>query len=74
MLAIARGERERKETPMQDTKKRGIYLVESYDGTIRKMYANYKCAEKYARKLAVEGKWCSLLEVTDDEIIELAAC
>lgn len=59
---------------MQDTKKRGIYLEESYDGTIRKMYVNYKCAEKYARKLAAEGKWCSLLEVTDDEIIELAAC
>lgn len=59
---------------MKDTKKRGIYLVESYDGTIRKMYVNYKNAEKYARKLARAGKWNSLLEVTDDGIIELAAC
>lgn len=59
---------------MQETKKRGIYLVESYDGTIRKMYANYKCADKYARKLAMDGKWNRLLEVTDGKIIELAAC
>jgi hypothetical protein len=59
---------------MKETKKRGIYLVESYDGTIRKMYVNYKSADKYARKLAMDGKWCSLLEVTDDGIIELAAC
>lgn len=59
---------------MQETKKRGIYLVESYDGTIRKMYANYKCAYKYANKLAREEKWCSLLEVTDDGIVEPAAC
>jgi hypothetical protein len=63
-----------KGTKMQETKKRGIYLVESYDGTIRKMYANYKSAYKYANKLAREEKWCSLLEVTDDGIIELAAC
>lgn len=59
---------------MKETKKRGIYLVESYDGTIRKMYVNYKCADKYARKLARDGKWNRLLEVTDDEIVELAAC
>ena len=59
---------------MQETKKRGIYLVESYDGTIRKMYVNYKSADKYARKLARNEKWCRLLEVTDGKIIELAAC
>ena len=59
---------------MQETKKRGIYLVESYDGTIRKIYVNYKSAYKYGNKLAREGKWNSLLEVTDDGIIELAAC
>lgn len=59
---------------MQETKKRGIYLVESYDGTIRKMYVNYKSADKYARKLARDGKLNRLLEVTDSEIVELAAC
>lgn len=48
--------------------------MESYDGTIRKMYVNYKSADKYARKLAREGKWNRLLEVTDSKIVELAAC
>lgn len=59
---------------MQETKKRGIYLVESYDGTIRKMYVNYRSADKYANKLARDGKWNRLLEVTDGKIVELAAC
>lgn len=59
---------------MQDTKKRGIYLVESYDGTIRKIYVNYKSAYKYASKLARNEVWNRLLEVTDNGIVELAAC
>ena len=59
---------------MQETKKRGIYVVESYDGTIRKMYVNYKSAYKYANKLAREGKWNRLLEDVDGLIVELAAC
>lgn len=60
---------------MKETKKRGIYIVESYDGTIRKVYANYKSAYKYGNKLAREGKWNSLSEVTEDgKIVELAAC
>lgn len=41
---------------MKDTMKRGNYIVESYDGTIRKTYVNYKSAYKYANKLAREGK------------------
>ena len=41
---------------MQETMKRGICIVESYGGTIRKAYANYKSAYKYANKLAREGK------------------
>lgn len=59
---------------MQETEKRGIYLVESYDGTIRKMYVNCKSAYKYANELAGEEKWCSLSEVTYDGTIEPAAC
>ena len=59
---------------MKDTKKRGIYLVESYDGAIRKRYVNYKSAYKHANKLAREGKWNRLLEVVDGKIVELAAC
>ena len=59
---------------MQETMKRGIYIVESYDGTIRKMYVNYKCAYKYANKLAREGKWNHLLEDVDGLIVELAGC
>ena len=58
---------------MQETEKRGIYLVESHDGTIRKMYVNCKSAYKYADKLAREEKRCSPLEVTDDGTIEPAA-
>jgi hypothetical protein len=59
---------------MKDTMKRGNYIVESYDGTIRKTYVNYKSAYKYANKLAREGKWNRLLEDVDGLIVELAAC
>lgn len=55
-------------------KKRGIYMVESYDGKISKMYANFKCADKYARKLALNEIWCALYEVTENGVIEIAAC
>lgn len=57
-----------------ETKKRGIYLVESYDGKIRKMYCNFKSADNYARKLARNEIWCRLLEVTENGIVEIAAC
>ena len=59
---------------MKDKKKRGVYVVESYDGTIRKIYANYRSAYNYANKLARAGKWNRLLECTGNEFVELAAC
>lgn len=58
----------------KNTMHRGIYIVESYDGKIWKMYSNYKSAYKYANKLASEMIWCSLLQVTDNGIVEIAAC
>lgn len=61
---------------MNDTenRKRGIYLVQSYDGTISKVYHNFKSAYKYANKLARNGVWCALLEVTENGPVEIAAC
>ena len=57
-----------------ENKKRGIYIVESYDGKIRKMYHNFKSAYKYATKLASNGIWCSLYESTENGFVELASC
>lgn len=57
-----------------ENKKRGVYMVESYDGKIRKMYHNFKSADKYARKLASNEIWCSLYEATEDGFVEIAAC
>lgn len=38
-----------------ENKKRSVYLVKSYDGTISKVYKNFKSAYKYANKLARNG-------------------
>ena len=62
------------ETMNTESKKRGTYLVASYDGKIRKVYTNYKCADKYANKLARNAIWCSLYELTADGFVELGAC
>lgn len=57
-----------------ENKKRGVYMVESYDGKIRKMYHNFKSAYKYANKLASNEVWCALYEATEDGFVEIAAC
>ena len=57
-----------------ENKKRSVYLVKSYDGTISKVYKNFKSAYKYANKLARNGVWCALLEVTENGTVEIAAC
>lgn len=64
------------EQAMNDTenKKRGVYLVKSYDGTISKVYRNFKSAYNYANKLARNEVWCALLEVTENGTVEIAAC
>ena len=57
-----------------ENKKRGIYVVESYDGKIRKVYRNFKSAYKSANTLARNGIWCALYEVTENGFAEIAAC
>ena len=55
-------------------KNRGVYMVESNDGKISKMYHNFKSAYKYANKLASNEIWCSLYEMTENGFVELASC
>lgn len=57
-----------------ENKKRGVYMVESYDGKTRKIYHNYKSAYNYANKLARNEVWCALLEITENGPVEIAAC
>lgn len=57
-----------------ENKSRGVYLVKSYDGTISKEYRNFKSAYKYANKLAINGIWCALYELTENGFVEIAAC
>lgn len=66
----------RKEPKMAPTEnmKRGVYIVESYDGKIHKMYHNFKSAYKYANKLASNEIWCSLYEATENGLVEIASC
>lgn len=58
----------------KESKNRGIYVVESYDGKIRKTYRNFKSAYKYANKLARNEIWCGLYKATDNGFVEIAAC
>lgn len=76
ILLIASEGNDGKGIAMNDTenKNRGIYLVKSYDGTISKVYKNFKSAYKYANKLARNGILCALLEVTENGPVEIAAC
>ena len=57
-----------------ESKKRGTYIVKSYDGKIRKVYRNFKPAYKYANKLAFNGVMCALFESTENGFVEIAAC
>lgn len=57
-----------------ESKKRGTYIVESYDGKIRKVYRNFKSADKYARNLAINDIMCALYESTANGFVEIEAC
>ena len=57
-----------------ESKKRGTYIVESYDSKIRKVYRNFKSADKYVRKLAINNVMCALYESTENGFVEIEAC
>lgn len=49
------------------------YKVCFYDGG-EKEYKQGAAADKFARKCALAGKWCSLNGLTDKGWMEIAAC